>query len=122
MSNSPIEVKRAGPVKATIWENTNDTGKIYHSIDISRSYRDGDGKWHETNQLFTEQLPMAEIVANKAYSFIHDRLNELSSERKNGEPQKAEESDQPAPAKKRAQRKSHVEKVEEERKTAAKSK
>lgn len=116
MSNSPIKVIRAGYIKGTIWENKNKKGEIYHSIDISRSYRDGEGKWHETNQLFTEQLPQARVVADNSYAFIHERLNNLRAE------QKSEESDKSAPAKKRGQRKSHAAKVEEERAATGKTK
>lgn len=121
MSNSPIAVKRAGYVKATIWENTNSKGQVYHAVDISRSYRDDSGKWHETTQLFTEQLPQARLVSDNAYAFIHERLNELKAERKN-EQQKADEDDKAAPAKKRGQKKTHVEKLETEREASAKTK
>jgi len=122
MSNSPIAVKRAGYVKATIWENTNAKDQVYHSVDVSRSYRDDDGKWHETHQLFTENLPQARLVSDNAYAFIHERLDELRAERKNGQQQKADDEDKPAPAKKRGQKKSHVEKLETERGAAAKAK
>ena len=122
MSNSPINVIRAGNVKATIWENTNSKGQVYHSVDISRSYRDDDGKWHETNQLFTENLPQARLVSDNAYASIHARLNELRAERKNDQKQTDEEGDKSAPAKKRGQKKSHVEKLKEERETTGKTK
>jgi len=122
MSNSPIKTIRAGYVKATIWENTNNKGQVYHSIDISRSYSDKDGQWHETSQMFTEQLPQLRLASDNAYAFIYERLNELKTERKNQQQEEAEQSDKPAPAKKRGQRKSHTEKVEEERATTAKGK
>ena len=122
MSNSPIKVIRAGNIKATIWENTNSKGQVYHATDISRSYRDDDGKWHETNQLFTEQLPQARVVADNSYAFIHDRLNELRADRKNDQKEKSDESDHPAPAKKRGQKKSHTARIEEERGATAKGK
>lgn len=122
MSNSPIAVKRAGNLKATIWENTNSKGQIYHAVDISRSYRDDSGKWHETTQFFTEQLPQARLVADDAYAFIHGRLNELKAERKNDHQEKADEEDKAAPAQKRGQKKSHVAKLEAEREGTSKAK
>ena len=122
MSNSPIAVKRAGNLKATILENTNSKGQIYHAVDISRSYHDEGGQWHETTQFFTEQLPQARLVADTAYAFIHERLNELKAERKNDQQQKADEDDKAAPAKKRGRKKTHVEKLEAERETTSKAK
>lgn len=118
MSNSPIKVIRAGYVKATIWENTNDKGQVYHSIDISRSYRDSEGKWQDTNQMFTEQLPLVRVVSDNSYAFIHEHLNEIRAERKSDEQQKAEEGDKPAPAKKQGQKKTQVEKLEDQKSTA----
>jgi len=59
-------------------------------------------------------------VTDKADDFIQERLEELRQEKKEAK-QKENESDKPAPAKKRGQRKSHVEKLEEQRSPASKS-
>lgn len=124
MSNSPIETKRAGPVKAVIWENQNGKGQTYHSVAISRSYRDDQGDWKETSQLFTEHLPMAQHVAGQAYGFIHERLETLRAEKAATKKEETDGSEKSAPAAKRGQRKSHAEKVTEERadKTTTKAK
>lgn len=119
MSNSPIETKRAGPIKATIWENQNDKGQTYHSVTITRTYRDGDGDWKETSQLFTEHLPMAQHVASQAYGFIHDRLDALRAEKAATKKNDGSESEKTAPSSSKGQKKSHAEKVSEERATKA---
>lgn len=124
MSNSPIETKRAGPIKATIWENQNEKGQTYHSVTITRTYRDGDGDWKETGQHFTEHLPMVQHVASQAYGFIQDRLDSLRAEKAAAKREDGSDSEKPAPESSRGQKKSHTEKVTEDRatKTAAASK
>ncbi len=124
MSNSPIETMRAGPIKATIWENQNEKGQTYHSVTISRTYRDGDGDWKETGQLFTEHLPMAQHVANQAYGFIHERLNAIRAEKSAAAKEDGTDSEKLASSSSKGQRKSHAEKVTEDRaaKTTAASK
>jgi len=124
MNDSPIKTIKIGPgndyVQRAIWENTTEKGSVFHTITPSRQYRDENG-WHETQRLYTHHLPLSSLADNKAHEFIQDRLNELRAERKNQQ-QQDEESDKPAPAKKRGQRKSHAEKVKEERGAAAKTK
>lgn len=115
MSNSPIETMRAGPIKATIWENQNEKGQTYHSVTITRTYRDGDGDWKETGQLFTEHLPMAQHVANKAYGFIHERLDTLRAEKSATKKDDGADPEKSAPSSSKGQRKSHAEKVTEDR-------
>lgn len=124
MSNSPIETKRVGPIKAVIWENQNDKGQTYHTVTISRSYRDDQGSWQVTSQLFTEHLPMAEHVAGQAYGFIHERLDALRAEKSNAKMENGDDSEKSAPSSSKGQRKSHAEKVTEDRakKTASASK
>ena len=108
MSNAPIETKRAGAVKAAIWENQNDKNQSYHVVVISRTYRDGQGDWKETSQLFAEHLPLARLVSDQAFAYIHERMEQLRQENKPASPDEA--SEKSAPAKKRGQ-KSHAEKV-----------
>lgn len=116
MSNAPIETKRAGSVKAAIWENQNDKNQTYHIVVISRSYRDGEGDWKETSQLFTEHLPLARLVSDQAYAFIHERMEQIRQENRGTAQEEA--SEKSAPAKKRGQ-KTHAEKVLNEREKQA---
>lgn len=115
MSNSPIETKRAGAVKAVIWENQNDKGQIYHSIVISRSYRDDEGDWKETSQLFTDHLPLAQLVSNQAFAFIQERLEKLRSEKAASKKAEGNESGNTDPDSGQKQKQSHAEKVTAER-------
>ena len=125
MNDAPLETIKVGPgydyIQAAIWENTSQKGQIYHSIKLSRQYRDDQG-WHETQTMFTHHLPLTRLANDKAYDLIHTRLAEIRHEKEQAGEQKSEESAQSAPAKKRGQKKTHVEKIEEERSAKAKGK
>ena len=43
MSKSPAPKTRLGLITATIWNNDG-----FHSVDITRSYKDQDGNWNNT--------------------------------------------------------------------------
>ena len=115
MSNSPIETKRAGAVKATIWENQNDKNQIYHSVVISRTYRDDEGDWKETSQLFTDHLPLAQLVSTQAFAFIHERLETLRAEKAAAKKDESASPEKSAPASSEVQKQSHADKVTAER-------
>lgn len=125
MNDAPIETIKVGLgndyVQAAIWENTSQKGQIYHSIKLSRQYRDDNG-WNETQTLFGHHLPLARLATDKAYDLVHTRLAELRVEKGQTGEEKSEESEESAPAKKRGQKKSHVDRVEEERAATAKGK
>lgn len=114
MNNPPIATKRAGAMKATIWENQNEKNQIYHSVVISRTYRDDQGDWKETNQLFTDQLPLAQLVSAQAFAFIQERLETLRVERAAAKKTEAEEPEKPVSVGK-SKRQSHAEKVTADR-------
>jgi|688.fasta_scaffold1280149_1 hypothetical protein len=115
MTNSPIETKRVGPVKATIWENTNDKNQIYHTAIIVRTYRDEEGNWKETNQFFTDHLPLVQLASNQAFAFIHERLEQLRSERAAAKSNGGDDSEKSAPASSKGQKQSHADKVTADR-------
>jgi hypothetical protein len=69
MSDKPIHTIRAGGVKATIWQNQGEGGNTFLTTTITRSYRDGNGEWKETNTFMAHQLPQLELVARKSYEF-----------------------------------------------------
>lgn len=100
-------------MKAVIWENQNDKGQIYHSIVISRTYRDDEGDWKDTNQLFTDHLPLAQLVSNQAFAFIQERLESLRVEKAASKKAESNGSENPDPAS--GQKQSHAEKVKAER-------
>jgi len=75
MSEKPVPIHsiRVGGVKASIWENQSESGRATHAISLSRSYKDENEQWHETNSYFPEDLPKLELAARKAFEFLHCR-------------------------------------------------
>ena len=59
--SSPAHKIRFGVLQATIWRNSSDKGTWY-SVQPSRSYKQGDETWKETDSLGSDDLlPMAEL-------------------------------------------------------------
>jgi hypothetical protein len=76
--NKPSKVFQCGPIKAAIWSDSkvkNNAVVEVHSINIDRSYRDGD-EWRHTNSFNVEDLPKVAMVATEAYKFIRLRSAE----------------------------------------------
>ncbi len=130
MNDTPVKEIRFGPgndyIKAAVWENQTQKGQTYHSVKLSRHYRDDKG-WNETQTLYAHHLPLAQLASGKAFEFIHEKTEELRNKEKGkasgkeGGKEKEAEAEKPAPAAKRGRRKTHAEKVGEDRETSAKA-
>ena len=73
--SKPIKRFRCGAISASLWVDRKTVeGKPveYHSIIITKSYKDGD-EWKHTNSFSTEDLPKVALLATEAYKYI--RLN-----------------------------------------------
>ncbi len=118
MNDAPIKEIAFGPkndyIKAAIWENQSQQGHTYYSTKISRHYRDDEG-WNETQTLFVNHLPLARLANEKAFEFIHEKMAVQQS--KKTDESKAEDTEKSTPAKKRARRKTHAQKIDDERKS-----
>jgi hypothetical protein len=59
--SKPAHKIRIGVLQVTIWRNTSDKGSWY-SVTASRSYKQGDETWKETDSLnFDDLLPMGKL-------------------------------------------------------------
>ncbi|MBP3955442.1 hypothetical protein J8F10_09125 [Gemmata sp. G18] len=68
--SSPAHKLRDGCLQVVIWRNTNTEGKTYYTANPTRSYRQGDETWKETDSLNTDDLlAMAELM-REAYRWI----------------------------------------------------
>lgn len=67
-NNSPAAQLRDGSIKATIWRNIQDSGKTRYSTELSRSYTDQQGNWHDTNSLSGSELLRAANLLIQAYN------------------------------------------------------
>jgi len=73
VKNLPAKRFRAGPISATVWENTTDKDgetRSYYTISLDRSYKDAEDNWQHTNSLRVSDLPRAELVLRKAYEWL----------------------------------------------------
>lgn len=79
--SSPAHKIRLGVLQVTIWRNTSDKGTWY-SVQPSRSYKQGDETWKETDSLgFDDLLTMAKLI-DQAHSWIAKQMQADSKARK----------------------------------------
>ena len=67
MSEKPATKFRIGLITATVWKNDN-----FYSVELSRSYKDGD-EWKTSNGLGHADLLNAARVLTRAEAFIADQ-------------------------------------------------
>ncbi len=74
--NKPVETIRDGSLKASIFRNEGEKGTFF-STKLTRTYKDDQGKFHDTN-VFTEtdMLRISEL-ARKAYTVSRDLREDL---------------------------------------------
>ncbi len=69
MSNTPAHKIKLGLTTATIWNNNGS-----YSVDITRSYKNGDGDWKNTSSLFHADLLNVAKCAERAEIWITRQL------------------------------------------------
>lgn len=68
----PAHEIRLGAVKAVIWANTLETGRVVHNVVPVRVYRDEQGNWRETHSLGRNDLLLAAKALDLAHTYIVD--------------------------------------------------
>ncbi len=66
----PAHEIRLGAVKAVIWANTLETGRVVHNVVPVRVYRDEQGNWQETHSLGRNDLLVAAKALDMAHSYV----------------------------------------------------
>ncbi len=61
MTNQPAHKVKIGLITATIWDNDG-----FHSVDVTRSYKTGDGDWKNTTSFAQGDLLNLAKVAERA--------------------------------------------------------
>lgn len=64
----PVHEVRFGNVKAAVWENRNQNG-TWHSVSLSRSYKDGDA-WRNVDSFGKDDLLLVAKAADLAHTWI----------------------------------------------------
>ena len=70
--NKPAMTLTDGRLKATLWKNQGEKGPFY-SIELTRSYQDDEGNWHDSHAFSGTELLRIARLAGKAY----DHASEL---------------------------------------------
>jgi predicted esterase len=79
----PAHKIRIGSLSVVIWRNTSiDKGTTWYSVNASRSYKNGDDQWKETDSLsFDDLLTMGKLL-DQAHSWIAKQMQADAKERK----------------------------------------
>lgn len=67
--SKPAFKLRDGLIVATVWENTTNEGRVFHSVSISRSYQDSHGTWKETASFTGADALRAGNLLQQAYNW-----------------------------------------------------
>lgn len=67
----PVHEVRFGTIKAAVWENQNQNG-TWHSVTLSRSYKDGED-WRHTDSFNKDDLLLVAKAADLAHTWICDQ-------------------------------------------------
>ncbi len=79
--STPAHKIRIGVLQVTIWRNTSDKGTWY-SVVPTRSYKQGDDTWKETDSLNSDDLlPMAKLL-DLAHTWVMHQQQADSKARK----------------------------------------
>ena len=88
---SPAHKLRISNLQATIWRNISEKGTWY-SVSPSRSYKQGDETWKETDSLgFDDLLTMAKLL-DEAHTWIARQMQAASKARRAREEAKSDEA------------------------------
>ena len=68
----PVETLRDGSVKSAVWENEGQNG-TFHAATFSRSYRDENGNYAETNSFSGTDLLKLSRLSEQTYEAIQQR-------------------------------------------------
>ena len=78
-NDKPIKTLQDGTLKATVWRNVSNDGKVFYPVQFSRGYTDENDEWHDSGSFTNSQLLRLSRLAAQAY----DAVIELkASERK----------------------------------------
>ncbi|WP_392338314.1 hypothetical protein [Loktanella salsilacus] len=71
MTNQPAHKIKIGLITATIWDNDG-----FHSVDVTRSYKSGDGDWKNTASFAQGDLLNLAKVAERAEIWVSRKASE----------------------------------------------
>lgn len=66
----PAHECRIGRLKVTVWANHSEKEGVWYSVNLTRSYRDGEGNWKQATSLGRDDLLPAGELLRLAYLWI----------------------------------------------------
>lgn len=69
MPNAPEKKFRIGYITANVWKNDG-TDRPFYTVDVQRTYKDGDGNLQNTSSLNAADLLNAAFLLQKANNWI----------------------------------------------------
>lgn len=76
--NKPADTLRMGALKATIWRNSGKDGATFYNVVFSRSYKDAQDQWKESDSFGFDDL----LSLSKLADLAHTRVYKLRGEDK----------------------------------------
>ncbi|MGD1884988.1 MAG: hypothetical protein ACFB11_22230 [Paracoccaceae bacterium] len=77
----PLTTLRNCALKATIWENENNKGAVFHTVTFARTYEDKDGRLQDSHSFSRSELLRVAKLADRSDDLIEDRRRKLAVER-----------------------------------------
>lgn len=75
MSKKPQTIKAGRGIRAKVWSNENDKG-AWKSVTIKRTYKDEDGKFHDSDSFSGDDLLHVAFLAFNIYSRMQRKKEE----------------------------------------------
>ncbi|MEM7060253.1 MAG: hypothetical protein AAF557_21950 [Pseudomonadota bacterium] len=79
--NHPLDTLRDGRLKATVWENQNESGETYHTVSLAKTYEDRNGKLQDSHSFSGSELLRVAELAREAHGVIREVRREIAQER-----------------------------------------
>lgn len=92
MTKQPDATFRDGGLKATIWRNESENGHFF-STNLSRSYRDDEGQWHETTNLREGDLLRGGSLLSRSHEYVREQKQAQSQSQTREEPRDKSKAD-----------------------------
>ncbi len=78
-NNKPITIKVGRGIRAKLWHNSNKKG-AWFNVTITRTYKDDDGDFHDSDSFSRDDLLHVAYAAQKAFDYIINQNDEARPE------------------------------------------
>jgi len=68
----PVYKQKSHGIEVAVWARTTEDGKKFYSVSATRSYRDKDGKWQNSNSFNMEDRDLLMDYMDRAFKFAQD--------------------------------------------------